>query len=424
MAGFMPQIDPMDPSAAPVASTAAPTGIDPLAGLLLKRQQEAARLKILQALIGNKDDFSKGQMIGDRYVGPSPLSGIGRVASALGGAYVQKKASDKDAELAQQYLTARQGQIAGVTGAQSRADVLPYAGSSDDAVQAVVKAQLDRLKPETTSVAGHLVRSVGDAAPAEIGNYNEKWTQSGTAPDEGLLYTSDRGDAKSVGSPPRPPTVNVGVNIPNLTKSEIVKKRVEDLQSGLALTQEAPSRMEGIHQAAKILESGDYLKGNLAPLQGAVAQTLRSFGIEPGKAAMNSEEFKSALFPELLEVLRKFAPVTDTDRAYAERFVNDPSRLPPAALGRLVKAAERSVRAKVADYNTNRKFIGSIAGEMGDDPSVWENAYPQAQMPDTFPGADEGGGSATPAGGRTYTLKSGKVITLTPEDEARLRGVP
>lgn len=402
MPTFMPTVNPIDQG--PVASTAVPAAPigDPLSGLMLKRQQEAARMKLLQTLFA-QNEFSKGQMIGDHYVPASPLAGIGKVASALGGAYFQKKGMDADAELAQQYLDAQSKQIAGAAGAQTRGEVLPYMGSQSEAVQAVAKAQFERLRPDTTTVNGQVLRSVGDDPAKLVGDYRDKWTVAGKAPDGGLLSTSDTGEIKSVGSPPGP-GVSVYANNPeNAFDKAIGTKEGERASEMLAMRDGQIDGMYAVGEGKDLLDAGIYT-GFAANAKTAGAKIAAQFGaMDPAKAA-RTEEFIAHIGDVVIPRLKDFGG-SDTveEMKYLQQVTGGNVALEEPTLRRILASVERKLDRKVKQADRVTKQMRERGKGLP--------TYEEGVQPPVPPSKAQDAPPIT----RKFTLSSGRTVDLTEE---------
>lgn len=371
----------------------------------ITRQRELAKALIQQGMNGSL----QGQMIGNRYVGASPLEGVANLYSAYKGKQLAKEADTKEAQLAdalrqqtvadiQAYGKAVKGQEATpaeyapigsdwesptITKEAQPAVAPDYEkglgilmGSKSPQSQALAQALLqDQLKTHILPAEGTLVRgSLGgvggqtvSGAPKEPTEYKEYLkAQQGGYPGSFFQYQQD---LKRAGAP------SVSVSTGKDLASQVGDIAKESRIGAVGAVQQADA-------ANRIIQSIDSNKifsgpGANAKLNAAqLGQVLGTGGKDQAETIANTRQALQGLAQLTLQgrkQMRGEGSITESEGALANRAMSGDISLTGAEIRQLAEAAKRSAKFT---YGMHQNLINT----MGQSPDQ-KGLIPYYQVP-------------------------------------------
>lgn len=325
----------------------------------ITRQRDLAKYLMQQGLGGNL----QGQMIGNRYVGASPLEGVANMYSAYKGKQLAKEADTREAQLADAlrkqtvqdiqdygkavkgapeqttYGAGEEGPTMNVTPAVApdyEKGLSILMGSKSPQSQALAQALLaDQLKTHVLPEGGTLVRGgFGGGAGQTVSGAPKQTTEQRdyqTAVSQGykgnfLDYQKDIRNASANRT-----NVNIQNQLP--FKEEVLKETGKSLVSNFNTLQNIPVQIKQLDKVADLAPKSFAGSGAEAKLSAAkFLNNNLGLNIAPEKV-QNTEELRTVLFTNIMDNLKKMdaSPSQMQQQVMQESLGNigtDPKALP------------------------------------------------------------------------------------------------
>lgn len=348
-----------------------------------KLAQSQRRGKIAEALAGQALQGPQGQMVGGYYVAPGLAGAAGQIAQA----FLAKKGLDaqENAQLdaTKEIASGRQG----ILDALFKNDPAAASQAIASGDPELLKLAIERSKQKKFEVIGS--RAVDPNNPSKVlANYND--TPIGETMVDGDRYTIYQTPEGATYKKKLDNATKVSTQIYNAPQTKARdalrdsnQKRLDELAP---VAREAPARLTQLAQAQELVKDG-IPKGIGAPVQEFYGQILNTFGLEVPKGAQNIEAYRQRLLPNLLDVVRKLAPVTDTDRAFIARYDGfDPSKATDQDVIQLIQFAKDLSERDIQEYNRRAKVATKLGSQDSLTPEelqgVYGDIYPQISEPD------------------------------------------
>ena len=251
----------------------------------------------------------------------TPLQGLGRLSSALVGAYLQKGAMDRQVSREEE----RTNQIMGMIPANASPEIRAYAQSNPEGFMAAFRQSMFKPKTEvfTQNLPGGTV--YGQQSTDRFGNVS--MTPSGFSKATVAKTTAAEKNAISLGykpgtpefisyireaTLPKPDTTAIDVSTGNKFTPE--QKKFGELratsinQNIIVPAQKADETIQNIDTALRLLEENPNISGlgeeGILRLKETVGGLVRLFGVDPEKAGINLKDIgKQQVFESIVNKL-------------------------------------------------------------------------------------------------------------------------
>jgi len=251
----------------------------------------------------------------------TPLQGLGRLSSALVGAYLQKGAMDRQVTREEE----RTNQIMGMIPANASPEIRAYAQSNPEDFMAAFGQSMFKPKTEvfTQNLPGGTV--YGQQSTDTFGNVNKTPTgfskslvAKTTAAEKNALLLGYKPDTPEFisyireATLPKPDTTAIDVSTGNKftpEQTEFGKLRAKSVNENIiAPAQKADETIQNIDTALRLLEENPNISGlgeeGILRIKETVGGLVRAFGIDPEKAGINLKDIgKQQVFESIVNKL-------------------------------------------------------------------------------------------------------------------------